>query len=306
MTHGVIAMSNRLGLAIDADYIAFQAAAAATRSVAWEDGIITQYGDLNEAKNIFKNSIEALQSRRKNWRHAKAIMCFTDVVNWRKDVLESYKSNRSGKPVVYPYLKQWVMENYFCFERPGLEGDDIMGILSTKPSIVDCDHVIICSPDKDFNTIPGEFFWMDVKGKDHELRTVTLEDANSWHMLQTLAGDTTDGYTGCPGFGMDTAAAFLAEPYVSIQEERILKSGPRKGESEWQWKKRPLNQDETLWDAIVSQFVKAGLDEAYALQQARVARILRASDYDFKTKTPILWEPNKENQDVLLQDPEDA
>lgn len=287
-------MSNRLGLAIDADYLCFQAAAAATRAVEWEDGYITQYGDLNEAKNIFKNSVAALQNRRKNWLYAKAIMCFTDDVNWRKSVLESYKSNRSGKPIVYKALKAWIMETYFCYERPGLEGDDIMGILSTKPSLVDCDHVIICSPDKDFNTIPGEFFWMDIKGKDHELKIVTEEEADRWHMLQTLAGDTTDGYGGCPGMGMDTASAFLDEPYMVYQEERVLKSGPRKGEVELQWKKRPLEAGESLWGAIVALFNKAGLDEAYALQQARVARILRASDYDFKNKAPILWEPPKE------------
>lgn len=287
-------MSNRLGLAIDADYLCFQASAAATRAVEWEDGYITQYGDLNEAKNIFKNSVAALQNRRKNWLYAKAIMCFTDDVNWRKSVLETYKSNRSGKPIVYKALKAWIMETYFCYERPGLEGDDIMGILSTKPSLVDCDHVIICSPDKDFNTIPGEFLWMDIKGKDHELKTVTEEEADRWHMLQTLAGDTTDGYGGCPGMGMDTASAFLDEPYVVYQEERVLKSGPRKGEVEMQWKKRPLEAGESLWDAIVALFNKAGLDEAYALQQARVARILRASDYDFKNKAPILWEPPKE------------
>lgn len=300
-------MKYKLGLAIDADYLAYQAAAAASRSVAWEDGYITQYGDLNEAKEIFKNSVAALRERRKAWMAALPIMCFTDDVNWRKSVLESYKATRSGKPVVYKFLKEWIMQEYFCFERPGLEGDDIMGILSTKPAIVDCDHVIICSPDKDFNTIPGEFFWMDVKGKDHELKTVSVEDADYWHMLQTLAGDATDGYTGCPGIGMDTAAAFLQEPYMAIQVPRELKSGPRKGETVLEWKKRELAEGETLWDAIVSLFVKAGLDEAYALQQARVARILRAEDYDFKNKVPILWEPPKgEPVDVLLQDPEDA
>lgn len=289
-------MSNRLGLAIDADYLCFQAAAAATKAVEWDDGIITQYGDLEEAKQIFKNSLASIQERRKNWLYAKPIMCFTDDVNWRKSVLETYKSNRSGKPIVYPFLKAWVMETYFCFERPTLEGDDIMGILSTKPSIVDCDHVIICSPDKDFNTIPGEFFWMDIKGKNHELKIVTEEEADRWHMLQTLAGDTTDGYGGCPGVGMETGAAFLAEPYIAVQEARELKSGPRKGETVLEWKKRPLAEGETIWDAIVSLFRKAGLGEEHALQQARVARILRASDYNFKTKEPILWEPARAAQ----------
>ena len=41
----------------------------------------------------------------------------------------------------------------------------------------------------------------------------------------------------------------------------------------------------------MSLFVKAGLDEEAALVQARVSRILRASDFDFKAKQPILWKP---------------
>jgi DNA polymerase I len=39
--------------------------------------------------------------------------------------------------------------------------------------------------------------------------------------------------------------------------------------------------------------VKEGLTEDDALLQARLARILRADEYDFKAKRPILWEPTK-------------
>ena len=47
-----------------------------------------------------------------------------------------------------------------------------------------------------------------------------------------------------------------------------------------------------LWAAVVATYEKAKLSEGDALTQARVARILRASDYDFKRKEPILWQPN--------------
>ena len=39
----------------------------------------------------------------------------------------------------------------------------------------------------------------------------------------------------------------------------------------------------------MAAFEKKGLTESDALVQARVARILRASDYDFAAKKPILW-----------------
>lgn len=279
-----------LGLAIDADFYAFQAAATVNKVVEWDDGILTTWANLEEAKEAFLSAIAVITGRSKAFSQAKLIMCFTDDVNWRKEVLPTYKSNRKGgKPLVYPLLKQWVMENFDSFERPGLEGDDCMGILSTKPSLVKCKRVIIVSPDKDFNTIPGEFLWVTTG----ELKAITLEDADQWHMLQTLMGDTTDGYAGCPGIGKDTAFAFLEAPYMAVHTPKVLKSGPRKGETVYEWKTRPPAEGETLWDCIVSLFVKGGQTEEDALVQARVARILRASDFDFKNKVPILWEPQR-------------
>ena len=286
----------RLGLLIDADFLAFQAAANATRVVEWDDGVLTTWANMEDCINAFMSSLEALTSRNRRWSTAKVIMCFTDDHNWRKDILPSYKANRSGvgkgKPVAYWKLVEWVHENFECFRRPGLEGDDCMGILSTKPSLVGCTHTVIVSPDKDFKTIPGEFFWMTTG----ENLVITDEQADYWHMYQTLMGDSTDGYAGCPGVGPTSAAEFLAEPYIAYQATKVLKSGPRKGQEETYWTSRPLEEGEDLWDGIVSLFNKAGLTEEDALVQARVARILRASDFDFKAKTPILWQrPPKED-----------
>jgi DNA polymerase-1 len=42
---------------------------------------------------------------------------------------------------------------------------------------------------------------------------------------------------------------------------------------------------------VVAAFESKGLTEEDALVQARVARICRASDYDFKTKEVKLWNP---------------
>lgn len=286
-------MSNQLALLIDADFFAFSAAASVNKSVIWDDELVTQWADLSEAKQIFASQIEQITSRNKRYSMGKPIMCFTDDVNWRTSVLPTYKGDRKGlrggKPLCYKELKAWVMETYTSFERPTLEGDDCMGILSTRPSLVGCTSAIIVSPDKDFKTIPGEFLYVTTGETLH----ITQEDADHWHMLQTLMGDTTDGYKGCPGMGKDSAMAFLAEPYMVIHVPKVLKSGPRKGETVYEWKQRPLEPGETLWDAIVALFEKAGETEADALVQARVARILRASDFDFKTKEPILWTPNQ-------------
>ena len=91
------------------------------------------------------------------------------------------------------------------------------------------------------------------------LDEISKEEADYNHLYQTLIGDTADNYKGCPGIG-------------SVGAHKILDESP-------------------TWEAVVAAFEKKGLDEEEALLQARVARILRAEDYDFKKKVPKMWTP---------------
>lgn len=130
----------------------------------------------------------------------------------------------------------------------------IMGILSTHPKLVPGKRIIV-SEDKDLQTIPG---WIWNPAKDAKPRYISEEQADYFHLYQTLVGDTTDGYKGCPGIGKTKAPGILQE------------GG---------------------WEAVRSAYARKGLTEEDALLQARVARICRASDYDFKKQEVILWNP---------------
>ena len=81
-----------------------------------------------------------------------------------------------------------------------------------------------------------------------------------WHLIQTLAGDQTDGYSGVPGIGVKRA--------VSLFEE-----------------------DGYTWDTVVKAFASKDLDEEVALTNARLARILTHENYDATTRTVIPWCP---------------
>lgn len=81
-------------------------------------------------------------------------------------------------------------------------------------------------------------------------------------MYQTLVGDVTDGYTGCPKYGAVRAAKLLD----SISTEY--------------W-----------WKAIVDAFKSQNLTEEDALIQARMAYILHKDDYDMETHKIKLWTP---------------
>ena len=75
-----------------------------------------------------------------------------------------------------------------------LEADDVLGILATEPSN---EERIIVSIDKDLYQIPAK---VSKDGKTYE--GYQKNEANYWHMMQTLTGDSTDGYSGCPKVGV--------------------------------------------------------------------------------------------------------
>lgn len=207
------------------------------------------------------------------------------------DVLDSYKGNRVGKrkPVGYRDFCESILKQHkdTSFFWPGVEGDDVLGILSTNPQLAGCDKVIIVSCDKDFYTIPGMFKRLS----DGSFKISTEEEADRYHMYQTLIGDTTDGYGGIPQVGDGAAVPFLENPQFYYQDVKVMKSGPRKGEEVPFWTSRDPEPEETLWDCMVSLAAKQGMSEEELLQQARVARILRSSDWNYETKEPILWTP---------------
>lgn len=251
-----------LKLLFDADMLVFETCSSCEREINWEGDQWVLYSDAAEVKTIIDDRVQAIANkvldRTKHIGPYEIIMCFTDDVNFRKSLLPTYKANRIGKrkPLAYHAVKQWVKDNYNTYQRPGLEADDCMGILATLKS-----NTVVISGDKDFKCVPGRFF----NYRKNEMFEISEEEADYWHMYQTLIGDTADNYAGCPGMG-------------PISADKLLKAIP---------------EPSLLWPAVVKAYRKKGLTEADALLQARVARILRKSDYDLKKKEVILWEPQR-------------
>lgn len=280
-------------LVMDGDWLVFQAMAASEVETDWGDDTWTLECDHGKAWGILVDSIKSYASRKKAWQGADIILAFTDSVNWRKELVDhTYKENRkaSRKPVGYRAFLQrvWDCEDFTYILEPKLEGDDVMGIIGSGSAHFNYKKAVLVSCDKDFKTIPDcDFLWCTTGN----ILVQNLESANYWHLFQTIKGDITDGYSGITGWG-DTAEGFLKEPFIEEQYEHEFKSGARKGTIEMRWKKRPLEDSETLWDAIVSIGAKAGMTEDEVIAQARMARILRANDYNWVDKEIYLWEPS--------------
>ena len=128
-----------------------------------------------------------------------------------------------------------------------------MGIYATKHP-----GNIIVSPDKDLRQIPGRLYDFN------ETVEITEEEGSNWHLIQSLSGDSTDGYSGCPGIGIKRA--------VTLFEEHGY-----------------------TWQTVVDTFRSKGLTEEDALMNAQLAKILTIEEYDWQSRSIIPWNPTSSN-----------
>ena len=243
----------------------YRQCAAVERDIKWssvsgdetDDNTHTLVSDAGEAFGGVSRAIDRLTKR---FETDDVLMCISEGRNFRYDVDPTYKANRKGtrKPLAYLDVLARVEDTWPSFKHDGLEADDVMGIFATRDA-----NTIICSMDKDMKTIPCTL-WDGTK-----LQKVDPSTADTWFMYQVLVGDTADGYPGLPSVGPKKADA-------------ILKAGVKE-------KTGPLI--ENLWKHVKAAYEAKGLTEADAIKQARLARILRNSDWDAKKKEPILWTP---------------
>ena len=235
-------------LYLDADYIVYKSCAAAETEINWGSDVIMVTSKFSEAyANVLKD-INKIIGEFGGFN--EPVLFFSDSCNFRKEILPSYKGHRNRKkPCGYRRVINELKKEFEVIVMDTLEADDALGIFATKfPGNV------IVSPDKDMRQIPGSLYNLDEKF------TVTSDEGARWHLIQTLAGDQTDGYAGAPGIGVKRAEILFAKHGYT-------------------------------WETVVNAFAEKDLGEDIALQNERLARILTVDDYDFDTKRPILWTP---------------
>lgn len=254
-------MRNQVTLLIDADILAYNVASANQKTYRFGDGVdglAVHTGTLKEATDLADRRLGAWVRLLKATDLIICLSCKT-ADGFRKAILPSYKENRSGvaRPVQLQDVKDYLAKSFVSRLMPKLEADDVMGMLSTEKHN---GKRIIVSEDKDMETING---WLFNPRHDTKARYISKEHAHRFHMNQVLMGDAVDGYKGCRGIGKVKAARLLdsCDPV------------------DW-------------WSMIVGMYEAVGLTEADALVQARMARILRDEDYDYKNHLPILWSPD--------------
>jgi DNA polymerase-1 len=232
----------------------YQTVASCEVEIEWCPDIITTHLPIKEAQLMFN---DLLDTKKRQAQCERFTLCWTADQNFRKDIEATYKGNRAGnhrrKPVGYLAIRRWAEQQFpsECWHR--LEADDVLGILGTRF----VDECVIWSGDKDLNQIPG--FHLTNEG---ETTYILQNQADVYFYRQVLTGDSTDGYPGCPGVGPKTAEKLIS--YEGFDET-------------------------TAWRTVTEQYKKKGLSATEALKQARLARILRDTEYTFDEIQ--LWTP---------------
>ena len=174
-------------LLVDADYIVYKSCAGAEDEIDWGDDVILVISKFSEALNNVQRELSKIKGQFM-WDVPELVLFFSDSKNFRKKIYPEYKGHRNRKkPCGYRRVISKLSEQYEVIRLPELEADDAMGIYATAYP-----GDIIVSPDKDMRQIPGKLY--DLK----EVVDITPEEGRRWHLIQTLAGDQTDGYGGVP------------------------------------------------------------------------------------------------------------
>lgn len=242
---------------IDGDIVAYKAAARNEETFDFGDGGTAEA--LNPAR-AREQVFEIVEEIRQSTGCERTLVCLSDPKkNWRKRLDPTYKGQREGrKPALLMPIKELMWEEFGSSAVDWLEADDVMGIKASR----DPDTYVIASEDKDMRTIPARVF--NPGKSDQGVQRITRREADEMHLWQTLTGDVTDNYKGCPGIGKKSEFV------------------------EWM-----LDEDDPLekWMVVVAAYRSKGLTEKDAIHQARLARICRFTDWDAERGRVQLWNP---------------
>ena len=237
-------------LLIDSDFLAYKAAQACEIGIDFGEDVIIAQSQFSEVLKVFHNELNKVT---KAMMDDDFILYFSSTQNFRKKIYPDYKGHRmKRKPLGYKRLVNYCRENHNFKLIEGLEADDTIGIEATRHA--DPSNIIV-SPDKDMRQIPSVLWNLT-----DDVTEITEEEGDRWHLVQSLSGDPTDGYSGCPGIGVKRATELL-------------------------------DKNENQWEAVCKAYRDRGLSDDDALLNARLAKILRNENYDHDRNQPILWNP---------------
>jgi len=255
---------------IDGDSILYKVGFALEEELEDAEGNITYYVDFTNAKDFIDGLIDGILFNTdcdecELWLGERG-------TNFRYKLSESlkdlYKHNRkeSRKPDKYKEMLAYIKKKYKSMSPLNCEVDDVVCYKKAESP----DKYVLCAIDKDvlYQSVGTHYNY----GKD-EWVTVTHEEAIYYSFLQTLTGDVTDGYKGCPNIGPVKAKKLLGDP----------------GE----------HSERTLWAKVLLAYRKAGLGRTEAYTTMRLANMHQLKRNNEGKLRINFWVPPKKGEELI-------
>lgn len=242
---------------IDADSILYKYASINQDTIEWQEGQVSSFTNLRDAKKGVERHI--LDIVRNSRAKGNPLLVLSPTSNFRYDVLPTYKHNRKAtkhKLELLTPLKRWLYKKYEVYVPCYVEADDYC----VWRMILEPRKWVLCHIDKDLDQAEGKHYNYNTT-KNYK---VTGKQAELKFYDQTLTGDTSDGYKGCPSIGQKRSKIILED-----EEDK-----------------------RTMWERTRDTYIHKGLTEEDALQQARVARMLTPDEWDGGNNIK-LWRPDE-------------
>lgn len=238
-------------LLIDADSFLYKIGFAYEDVVDWGDGEIMHYSSIDKLKIKMDEMINSIINATGVDEYE---IWLTSKRNFRDDNPLGYKANRTGlrKPAMFNELRDYMFDKHNAQIIDGLEADDVVVYKKTTYP----DDYILVAQDKDvlYQTVGNHYNYN--KNKWIEVDEFT---ATKFKYIQTLAGDSVDGYKGVPGIGMKKAEKILEE----------------------------CETEKEMWDAVVAIYVDKELTEGDAIWTMRLADM-----HQYNGESIILFDPS--------------
>ena len=144
--------------------------------------------------------------------------------SFRKELAPDYKANRKDfvRPLLYSQVKEMLVEKFGAYyAKDGFEADDALADearMLFKNGLEE--SYVICTIDKDLDTVPGWHYRWAIYNKPSSYYWVTPEESRHHYWISVLTGDNADNIIGLKGIGPKKAEKIVAGCETDDQYER--------------------------------------------------------------------------------------
>lgn len=193
---------------IDADHILYLVAEAkSNKSDLDGESLNDPNVTMKHLKEMFKNIVDdytttaEVESILYKWTIGKTHVVLSDKTNFRFELYDNYKANRSQSSDILKKLKKWARKKYRV--ETNTEADDVVAYYVRNGAIG-------FTTDKDL-LYGVEGLWFNAHHKHKCWLKTKKKEAKDFMLHQCLAGDPVDNIKGIPKVGMKTATKLLDE-----------------------------------------------------------------------------------------------